>query len=261
MWGEGRYCEAVPGRIRVTVKTVVGEEGKVMSGQFSRTELLLGKRGMNRLGAAKVAVFGIGGVGGHVAEALARSGVGSLSLIDKDVVDVTNLNRQIVALHSTMGRDKVDVMRERILDINPACHVEIHKCFYLPETKDTFDFSTYDYIVDAVDTVTAKIQLVQEAKRCRVPVISSMGAGNKMDPSSFLVADLYETSVCPLAKVMRRELKKCGIESLKVVYSKEVPIRQTPAAGERAVTGSNAFVPAAAGLLLASEVIRDLVKG
>lgn len=232
-----------------------------MSEQFSRTELLFGKEGMDRLRKARVAVFGIGGVGGHVAEALARSGVGSLSLIDKDVVEVTNLNRQIVALHSTIGRDKVDVMRERILDIAPTCQVQVHKCFYLPETKDEFDFSAYDYIVDAVDTVTAKIQLVLEAEQCGTPIISSMGAGNKLDPSAFQVADLYETSVCPLAKVMRRELKKRGIRSLKVVYSKEEPIRPVPVEGEKAVPGSNAFVPAAAGLILASEVLRDLAQG
>lgn len=232
-----------------------------MSEQFSQTELLFGKEGMDRLRKARVAVFGIGGVGGHVAEALARSGVGSLSLIDKDVVEVTNLNRQIVALHSTIGRDKVDVMRERILDIAPTCQVQVHKCFYLPETKDEFDFSAYDYIVDAVDTVTAKIQLVLEAEQCGTTIISSMGAGNKLDPSAFQVADLYETSVCPLAKVMRRELKKRGIRSLKVVYSKEEPIRPVPVEGEKAVPGSNAFVPAAAGLILASEVLRDLAQG
>lgn len=232
-----------------------------MSEQFSRTEYLLGKEGMSRLRKAKVAVFGIGGVGGHAVEALARSGVGSLSLVDKDIVDVTNLNRQIIALHSTIGRDKVDVMRERILDINAACQVQIYKCFYLPETKDEFDFSEYDYIVDAVDTVTAKIQLVLEAKRCDTPIISCMGAGNKWDPSAFEVADLYETSVCPLAKVMRRELKKREIKSLKIVYSREQPIRPAPVEGEGRVPGSNAFVPAAAGLILASEVVRDLVRG
>lgn len=230
-----------------------------MAEEFSRTELLLGSEGMKRLQRAKVAVFGIGGVGGYVAEALARSGVGALSLIDKDTVDVTNLNRQIIALHSTIGRDKVDVMKERILDINPDCQVQTHKCFYLPETKDAFDFSQYDYIVDAVDTVTAKIQLVMEAQQCDTPVISSMGAGNKLDPAAFQVADLYETSVCPLAKVMRRELKKRGVKRLKVVYSKEEPIHPSLAEGERPVPGSNAFVPSVAGLILVSEVIRDLV--
>lgn len=231
-----------------------------MSEEFSRTELLLGNEGMKRLRGAKVAVFGIGGVGGHAAEALARSGVGALSLIDKDTVDVTNLNRQIIALHSTIGRDKVDVMRERILDINPDCQVQAYKCFYLPETKDTFDFSKYDYIVDAVDTVTAKIQLVMEAQRCGTPIISSMGAGNKLDPAAFQVADLYETSVCPLAKVMRRELRKRGVKQLKVVYSKEEAIHPSFAEGEQTVPGSNAFVPSVAGLILASEVIRDLAQ-
>lgn len=231
-----------------------------MSEEFSRTELLLGNEGMKRLRGAKVAVFGIGGVGGHAAEALARSGVGALSLIDKDIVDVTNLNRQIIALHSTIGRDKVDVMRERILDINPDCQVQAYKCFYLPETKDTFDFSKYDYIVDAVDTVTAKIQLVMEAQRCGTPIISSMGAGNKLDPAAFQVADLYETSVCPLAKVMRRELRKRGVKQLKVVYSKEEAIHPSFAEGEQTVPGSNAFVPSVAGLILASEVIRDLAQ-
>lgn len=231
-----------------------------MSEEFSRTELLLGNEGMKRLRGAKVAVFGIGGVGGHAAEALARSGVGALSLIDKDTVDVTNLNRQIIALHSTIGRDKVDVMRERILDINPDCQVQAYKCFYLPETKDIFDFSQYDYIVDAVDTVTAKIQLVMEAQRCGTPIISSMGAGNKLDPAAFQVADLYETSVCPLAKVMRRELRKRGVKQLKVVYSKEEASHPFFAEGEQAVPGSNAFVPSVAGLILASEVIRDLAQ-
>lgn len=231
-----------------------------MPEEFSRTEILLGREAMRRLQNAKVAVFGIGGVGGHVAEALARSGVGFLALIDKDTVDVTNINRQIVALHSTIGRDKVDVMKERILDINPACQVQTHKCFYLPETKENFDFHQYDYIVDAVDTVTAKIQLVLEAERCGTPIISSMGAGNKRNPAAFEVADIYKTSVCPLAKVMRRELKRRNVKKLKVVYSKEEAIRPTFAQGEEVVTGSNAFVPSVAGLILASEVIRDLAS-
>lgn len=231
-----------------------------MSEQFARTELLFGKEKMERLRKAKVAVFGIGGVGGHAAEALARSGVGALSLVDRDVVDETNLNRQIVALHSTIGRDKVGVMRERILDINPICQVQVYKCFYLPETKDDFDFSKYDYIVDAIDTVTAKIQLVVEAKRCGTPIICCMGAGNKLDPTAFEVADLYETSVCPLAKVMRRELRRREIKKLKVVYSKEVPICLVTDERNRPLPGSNAFVPATAGLILASEVIRDLTQ-
>ena len=231
-----------------------------MSEEFSRLELLIGQEAMSRLTQKRVAVFGIGGVGGHVAEALARSGVGALDLIDKDTVDVTNLNRQIVALHSTIGKSKVDVMKERILDINPECQVHAYQCFYLPETKDDFDFFQYDYVVDAVDTVTAKIQLVMEAKRCKTPIISSMGAGNKMNPAAFEVADLYQTSVCPLARVMRRELKKRGISQLKVVYSRAEAIHPDFPEGEEVVPGSNAFVPSVAGLILASEVVKDLVK-
>lgn len=231
-----------------------------MSEEFSRLELLIGQEAMSRLTQKRVAVFGIGGVGGHVAEALARSGVGALDLIDKDTVDVTNLNRQIVALHSTIGKSKVDVMKERILDINPECQVHAYQCFYLPETKDDFDFFQYDYVVDAVDTVTAKIQLVMEAKRCKTPIISSMGAGNKMNPAAFEVADLYQTSVCPLARVMRRELKKRGISQLKVVYSREEAIHPDFPEGEEVVPGSNAFVPSVAGLILASEVVKDLMK-
>ena len=192
-----------------------------MLNQFSRTELLLGNAAMEKLAGSKVAVFGIGGVGGYVVEALARSGVGAFDLIDDDKVCLTNINRQIIATRKTVGRYKTDVMKERILEINPDAKVEIHNCFYLPETKDAFDFKEYDYVVDAVDTVTAKIQLVLEAQEAGVPIISSMGAGNKLDPSAFEVADIYKTSVCPLAKVMRRELKKRGVKHLKVVYSKE----------------------------------------
>ena len=198
-----------------------------MLNQFSRTELLLGNAAMEKLAGSKIAVFGIGGVGGYVVEALARSGVGAFDLIDDDKVCLTNINRQIIATRKTVGRYKTDVMKERILEINPDAKVEIHNCFYLPETKDAFDFKEYDYVVDAVDTVTAKIQLVLEAQEAGVPIISSMGAGNKLDPSAFEVADIYKTSVCPLAKVMRRELKKRGVKHLKVVYSKEkalVPI-------------------------------------
>lgn len=231
-----------------------------MAEEFARTELLIGRDAMVRLQNARVAVFGIGGVGGHVVEALARSGVGSIHLIDKDVVDRTNINRQMVALQSTIGRDKVDVMKERILDINPSCQVQAYKCFYLPETKERFDFTQYDYVVDAVDTVTAKIQLVMEAQRCGTPVISSMGAGNKMNPAKFQVDDIYRTSVCPLAKVMRRELKKRGVKKLKVVYSKEEAIRPQFSEGQEVVPGSNAFVPSVAGLVLASEVIKDLIE-
>lgn len=250
-----------------------------MLNQFSRTELLFGKEAMNRLEEARVAVFGIGGVGGYTVEALVRSGVGAIDLVDDDKVCLTNLNRQIIATRSTVGKYKVDVMRDRILDINPKCKVEVHKCFYLPETKDEFDFSKYSYVVDAVDTVTAKIQLVMEAQEYDVPIISSMGAGNKLNPAMFEVADIYNTSVCPLAKVMRRELKKRGVKKLKVVYSKEPPIRPiedmeiscrtsciSPPDTEHKCTerqnipGSTAFVPSVAGLIIASEVIRDLAK-
>lgn len=192
-----------------------------MENQFSRTELLLGREGLERLASSRVAVFGIGGVGGYVAEALARSGVGTLDLIDSDKVSLSNINRQIIATMRTVGRYKVDVMRERVCEINPDIRVHTYRTFYLPETADQFDFSQYDYVVDAIDTVTGKLQLVQQAVQAGTPVISSMGAGNKLDPTSFRVADIYETSVCPLAKVMRRELKKRGIERLKVVYSTE----------------------------------------
>lgn len=231
-----------------------------MSSEFARTELLIGSEAMKRLQEARVAVFGIGGVGGHVVEALARSGIGAIDLIDKDVVDRTNINRQMVALQSTIGRDKVEVMKERIQDINPSCQVQAHKCFYLPETKEQFDFHHYDYVVDAVDTVTAKILLVMEAQECGTPIISCMGAGNKMNPAQFEVADIYKTSVCPLAKVMRRELKKRGVKRLKVVYSKEEAIRPVFEEGQEIVPGSNAFVPSVAGLILASEVIKGLIQ-
>ena len=248
-----------------------------MLNQFSRTELLLGKENMENLSKARVAVFGIGGVGGYTVEALVRSGVGAIDLIDDDKVCLTNLNRQIIATRKTVGKYKVDVMKERILDINPDCKVEVHKCFYLPETKDEFDFSRYDYVVDAVDTVTAKVQLVMEAKEKQVPIISSMGAGNKLDPAAFEVADIYKTSVCPLAKVMRRELKKRGVDHLKVVYSREpamTPVDDMaiscrehcicpPGAvhkctQRRAIPGSIAFVPSVVGLIIAGEVIKDL---
>lgn len=238
-----------------------------MENQFSRTERLLGKEAVEKLKQCRVAVFGVGGVGGYVAEALARSGIGAIDLIDHDQVSPSNINRQIIALMSTVGRKKVDVMEERIHDINPDCRVEKHACFYLPETKDQFDFSVYDYVVDAVDTVTAKIQIVMEAEENHVPVISCMGAGNKLNPAAFEVADLSETSVCPLARVMRRELKKRGIENLKVVYSKE-KARKPFTSGEKDVDqettrkvapGSVAFVPSVAGLIAASEVVRDLV--
>ena len=225
-----------------------------MENRFSRTEALLGEWAMEKLKKARVAVFGIGGVGGHVVEALVRSGVGAVDIVDSDKVCLSNLNRQIIATESSIGKYKVDVMKERILDINPEAVVNVHKCFYLPETKDEFDFSQYSYVVDAVDTVTAKIQLVMEAAEAGVPIISSMGAGNKLDPTAFQVADIYKTSVCPLAKVMRRELKKRGIKKLKVVYSREQPVVKN------AVPASVAFVPSVAGLIIAGEVIKDLAK-
>ena len=225
-----------------------------MENRFSRTEALLGEWAMEKLKKARVAVFGIGGVGGHVVEALVRSGVGAVDIVDSDKVCLSNLNRQIIATESSIGKYKVDVMKERILDINPEAVVNVHKCFYLPETKDEFDFSQYSYVVDAVDTVTAKIQLVMEAAEAGVPIISSMGAGNKLDPTAFQVADIYKTSVCPLAKVMRRELKKRGIKKLKVVYSKEQPVVKN------AVPASVAFVPSVVGLIIAGEVIKDLAK-
>ena len=238
-----------------------------MLNQFSRSELVFGKDAMERLKNARVAVFGIGGVGGYTVEALARSGVGALDLVDDDKVCITNLNRQILATRSTVAKYKVDVARDRILDINPNCQVTTHQTFFMPDTADQFDFSQYDYVVDAIDTVTGKIALVLHAQRDNVPVISSMGAGNKLDASQFEVADIYKTSVCPLAKVMRRELKRRGVKHLKVVYSKEVPL--TPdyeACGENArvhgkqVPGSSAFVPSVAGLILAGEVVKDLIK-
>lgn len=220
--------------------------------QFLRTEILLKPDGMQKLSEARVAVFGIGGVGGHAVEALARSGIGQLDLIDSDVVNVTNINRQMVAALDTIGRYKVDVAAEKIKQINPECVVRTYKTFFLPETSDSFDFDKYDYVVDAIDTVAGKVELVVKAKAMGVPVISSMGAGNKLDPTAFEVADLYKTSVCPLAKVMRHECKKRGIDSLKVVYSKEEP---KPFAGE---IGSVAFVPSVVGLIMAGEVVKDI---
>ena len=245
--------------------------------QFSRTELLLGKEAMERLSNARVAVFGIGGVGGYVCEALVRSGIGTFDLIDDDKVCLTNLNRQIIATRKTVGKYKTEVMKERILDINPKAVVNIHNCFFLPENADEFPFEKYDYVVDAVDTVTAKIGIIMKAKEKNVPVISSMGAGNKLDASMFRVADIYKTKVCPLAKVMRRELKKRGVKKLKVVYSEELPTRpledmsiscrnhcicppgaQHKCTERRDIPGSVAFVPSVAGLIIAGEVIKDL---
>ncbi len=253
-----------------------------MEDPFSRTRLLIGEAGMRKLQASRVAVFGIGGVGGYAVEALARSGVGALDLIDDDRVCLTNLNRQIIATRETLGKYKVDVMRGRILSINPDAAVCAHRCFYLPETADRFDFSQYDYVVDAVDTVTAKISIVLQAQAAGTRVISCMGAGNKLDPTKFQVADIYRTSVCPLAKVMRRELKKRGVKGLKVVYSTELPLRpqgdmaaQEPTqetaresdpaeerggGKRRSVPGSAAFVPSVAGLILAGEVVKDLLS-
>lgn len=228
--------------------------------QFFRTELLLGAEGMKKLAASRVAIFGVGGVGGHAVEALARSGVGKLDLIDKDDVSITNVNRQMVATLDTVGRDKVDVAAERIKSINPTCDVRVFKTFFLPENSEDFDFSEYDYVIDAVDTVTAKLELIVKAKAAGVPVISSMGAGNKLNPAMFEVADIYETSICPLAKVMRRECKKRGIDSLKVVYSKEEPLTPNPqiVEGRKVVPGSVAFVPSVVGLIIAGEVVKDI---
>ncbi|MCR5260506.1 MAG: tRNA threonylcarbamoyladenosine dehydratase [Candidatus Gastranaerophilales bacterium] len=225
--------------------------------QFSRTELLIGKDGVEKLQKSHVAVFGIGGVGGYVVEALARSGVGKFDLIDSDTVCLSNLNRQIIALHSTVGKYKVDAAKDRILDINPLAEVNTHKTFFLPKTSKNFDFSQYDYVVDAVDTVKAKIELIVKAKENNVPIISSMGAGNKMNPEMFEIADISKTSVCPLAKVIRYELKKRNIKNVKVVYSKEMPVK-TNQTGER-FPASNAFVPSVAGLIIAAEVVKDLI--
>jgi len=241
-----------------------------MLNQFSRTELLLGKEAMEILNKAHVAVFGIGGVGGYTVEALVRSGIQHIDLIDDDKVCLTNLNRQIIATRSTIGKYKVDVMKERILDINPSAEVTVHKCFYLPETRDQFDFSKYDYVVDAVDTVTAKINLILQAKEAGIKIICSMGAGNKMDPTQFQVADISQTTVCPLARVMRQECKKRKIKNVKVVFSTEKvlrPIEAIPSEASsvdskstvrRDTPGSTAFVPSVAGLIIASEIIKDL---
>ena len=231
--------------------------------QNSRTAILLGDQAVDKLAGAHVAVFGVGGVGGFVAEALARAGVGALDLIDSDTVSVSNINRQIIALHSTVGRLKVDVMAERIRDINPDCAVRTYPIFYLPETADEFDFSTYDYIADAVDTVSAKIDLAVRANEAGVPIIAAMGAGNKLDAAAFEVADISKTSVCPLARVMRIELRKRGINHMKVVYSKEEPRKPTVSISDgprRAVPGSVSFVPGAAGLIMAGQIILDLTK-
>lgn len=250
-----------------------------MLNQFSRTQLLLGKEAIEKLSGSRVAVFGIGGVGGYVCEALVRSGVGTLDLIDDDKVCLTNLNRQLIATRKTVGKYKADVMKERILEINPNVTVNVYKCFFLPENADEFPFDSYDYIVDAVDTVTAKVELVMKAKEKKIPIISCMGAGNKLDPTAFRVTDIYKTKVCPLAKVMRHELKKRGVKKLKVVYSEEYPTRPIedmsiscrtncicpPGAAHkcterRDIPGSVAFVPSVAGLIIGGEVVKDLIK-
>lgn len=234
-----------------------------MDDQFSRTALLVGPEGMERLFRARVAVFGVGGVGGYAVEALARSGIGRLDLVDGDRVCRSNLNRQLHATHATLGQYKAEAARRRVLEINPEAGVRAHICFYTPQTAERFDLSEYDYIVDAVDMVTAKLELAARAQEAGTPIISSMGAGNKLDPSAFRVADIYETSVCPLARIMRKELKKRGVRRLKVVYSQEEP--RAPLGGEveegqrRPIPGSTAFVPAVAGLIAAGEVVRDLI--
>ena len=237
--------------------------------QYERTRLLLGAAAMKKLRASRVAVFGVGGVGGYAVEALARSGVGALDLVDSDTVCLSNLNRQIIATHSTLGRYKVDAAAERVAEIDPDCVVRTYRTFYLPETAGEFDFTRYDYVIDAVDTVTAKLSLAQRAQEAGTPIISAMGAGNKLDPTAFTVSDVYDTSVDPLARVMRRELRRRGVTRLKVVWSTEPPIvprsdggaaAQAEPAARRSVPGSTAFVPSVAGLILAGEVIKDLIR-
>ena len=235
-----------------------------MVNQFSRTELLIGKEGINKLAHSRVAVFGIGGVGGYVVEALVRSGIGYIDLIDNDKVALTNLNRQIIATYKTLGQYKVDVAKERALEINPDIIVKTYRTFFSPQTAEDFDFSQYDYIIDAIDTVVGKLELIEQAKKNNVPIICSMGAGNKMHPEMFEVADISKTSVCPLAKVIRQELKKRRISKVKVVYSKEIPIKPNESEekfeGKKQIPGSNAFVPSAVGLIIAGEVVRDLIN-
>ena len=233
----------------------------------ARTERIFGREAMERLARSRVAVFGLGGVGGYVVEALARSGVGALDLIDSDTVSLSNLNRQLLATRATLGRYKSDVAAERVRCINPACSVRAHRVFYLPDTAGQFDFTQYDYVVDAIDTVTGKLMLIEAARAAGVPIICSMGTGNKTEPNAFLVADLFETSVCPLARILRRECRRRGIEHVKVVYSREKPLQsyvpsdegEAPPEGRHSIPGSTAFVPASAGLLLASEVVKDLI--
>ena len=237
-----------------------------MNDQFLRTAMLLGREAVEKLGHARVAVFGIGGVGGYTLEALARAGIGALDLIDSDTVSLSNINRQILATHSTVGMLKVEAGRQRVLDINPECAVTVWPVFYTPETADRFDFTQYDYIVDAIDTVTGKLQLVQQANLAGTPIISCMGTGNKLDASAFEVSDISKTSMCPLARIMRKELGKRGIKHLKVVYSREEALTPTgweeeaAMLGKRQIPGSVSFVPGAAGLILAGEVIKDIVN-
>lgn len=227
---------------------------------FSRTKLLLGEKAVEELSRKRVAVFGLGGVGGFVCEGLIRSGLGVIDIIDKDVVSESNLNRQLIALKSTVGRVKADVLEERLHDINEKALIKKYNCFFNKETANDFDFTSYDYIVDAIDTVTSKIELIIRAENANVPIISAMGAGNKLDPTKFEVSDIYKTSVCPLAKVMRKELKERGVKSLKVVYSKEEPVRRGNRENGKAVPGSVAFVPSVMGLIIAGEVIKDLIR-
>ena len=228
--------------------------------QFERTALLLGKASVERVARKRVAVFGVGGVGGFVCEGLVRAGIGAIDIVDKDIVAISNINRQLIALHSTVGKNKVDVLEERLKDINKNLIIKKYKCFFLPETSETFDFREYDYVVDAIDTVTGKIELILKAKEAGVPIISAMGAGNKLEPAGFQVSDIYKTSVCPLARVMRRELKKRGVDKLKVVYSKEEPIKPQFEEGEEVVPGSISFVPPVVGLIIAGEVVKDLIR-
>ena len=229
-----------------------------MNNQFDRTQMLLGEEALKKLATKRVAVFGVGGVGGYAVEALARSGVGQIDIVDNDTVSISNINRQIIALHSTIGKPKVQVCRERILDINPECKVNAVKTFFLPESASQFDFGSYDYVIDCIDTISAKVQIALMAQNSNTRVISSMGAGNKLNPLEFEVTDIYKTSVCPLARVMRGLLKKAGVKKLKVVYSKEKPFKPEPFGGER-VPASCAFVPSVAGLLIASEVVKELL--
>lgn len=247
------------------VKVGLNENGGIfMLNQFSRTELLFGENAIKYLKQCRVAVFGIGGVGGYTVEALARSGIGTLDIIDNDKINLTNLNRQIYALHSTIGQYKTDIAEARIHDICPDIQVNKYQCFYLPETADKFDFTNYDYIIDAIDTMTGKIEIIMRAKQANIPVISCMGAGNKLDPTAFKIADIYQTKTCPLARTMRHELKKRNIKKLKVVYSEEQPVKITNNLEKsdirRSIPASNAFVPSVAGLILAGEVIKDLIK-